>query len=126
MGAASVYILWSDSLLPVDGVDARSGGTAVPVGLRRRSECIIHGFAFSDSALSSGEAVRELNSWVLDREFKKSESLIAALSWHVQHHPAYYAIRDYAIHCHAVWSADYPGRLPSFDEWRRASDNHTS
>ena len=85
-----------------------------------------HGFAFSDSALSSGEAVRELNTWVLDREFKKGESLIAALSWHVQHHPAYYAVRNYAIHCHAVWSVDYPGRLPSFDEWRKAADAHTS
>src|ERR1035438_3440227 len=47
--------------------------------------------------------------------------MLAALSFHVSHHPAYPAMRTYALHCHDVWPVECPDQLPSFEEWRQAA-----
>ena len=48
--------------------------------------------------------------------------LLAALSFHVSHHPAYCAIRGYALHCHDVWRDECVGHPPTYVEWREAAD----
>jgi hypothetical protein len=50
--------------------------------------------------------------------------MLAALSFHVSHHPAYPAMRTYALHCHDVWPVECPDHLPSFEEWRQAADEY--
>jgi hypothetical protein len=79
------------------------------------------------SDLSSRDVVRKLHSWVVERQLRvDDDNLMAALSWHVQNHPAYYALRNYAVHCHQAWPDDYPSPVPSFEEWRQAADTFTS
>jgi len=78
----------------------------------------------SSRAIRSKAVVRNLNQWVLDHALgiADQEQLLAALRFHVRHHPAYPAIRSYASHCHGAWAVEYPDHLPSFEKWREAAD----
>jgi hypothetical protein len=84
------------------------------------------GFSLSHSTMGSKEVVRALNEWVLDHALgiADQKQMLAALSFHVSHHPAYPAMRSYALHCHDLWPDEYPDRLPSFEEWREAADEY--
>jgi len=113
------FSLWMELVLDGDG----PGCPLVRDELARRYP----GFAFSGTGLSSGQSVRELNSWVVQNALCiNDESVLAALSWHVRNDPAYYAIRNYAAECHECWSEHDAGRSLSFDEWRKAADNYIS
>jgi hypothetical protein len=112
------FLLWMELMLDLDGPDSRAACDEI----RSRYQ----GFSVA-SDLPSKEIVRKLHSWVIERQLRvDDENLLAALSWHVQNHPHYYALRNYAVHCHRVWPDDYPSRLPSFEEWRQAADYFTS
>jgi hypothetical protein len=82
------------------------------------------GFKLSSSTMGSKEIVRAFNEWVLDHALAISDQtqMLAALSFYVSHHPAYPAMRSYALHCHDVWPDEYPDHPPSFEEWREAAD----
>ncbi|HZT32734.1 MAG TPA: hypothetical protein VFA33_22795 [Bryobacteraceae bacterium] len=113
------FSMWMELILDLEGPNSRL--VSEEIGMRYQ------GFSLSNSELSSEETVRELNLWVIERDIAvKGESLLAALSWHAQHHPAYYALRNYVMHCHDAWPDDHPSRLPAFDDWRKAADNYTS
>lgn len=115
----AAFSLWMELMLDVEG----SGCPLVADELAKRYD----GFAINHPESSSGEAVRELNSWAVQEALQvKDESVLAALSWHIQNDPAYHAVRNYAVHCHDVWSHEHPARLPCFAEWRSASDYYTS
>lgn len=78
--------------------------------------------SFQDSAF----AVSAVTDWVIAREspFAGSQPPLSALAYHTKNHPAYYARRNYAAHCRAVWSGAHFDRLPSFGEWRDAADEY--
>jgi hypothetical protein len=80
-------------------------------------------FRFSP-ALGSKAAVRALNEWALDHALAIADQkqMLAALSSHVTHYPAYPAMRSYALHCHDAWPVECPDHLPAFEEWRQAAD----
>jgi hypothetical protein len=82
------------------------------------------GFSLSPDTMGSKDVVRTLNEWMLDHALgiADQEQMLAALSFHVSHHPAYPAMRSYALHCHEVWPAEDPDHLPSFEKWREAAD----
>ena len=111
------FSLWMELILDVEG----AGSHLVAEECSKRYP----GFRFSSPEVSSREAVRELNSWAACSAIgTDNEQVFAALAWHAQHHPAYYAMRNYAADCHQAWSDECPNRLPSFDEWRQAADNY--
>jgi hypothetical protein len=111
------FSLWMELILDLEG----PGSQLVKNEL---AKCY-PGFRFTCPDPPSSDAVRDLNSWVAQHLLRTSdEKLLAALGWHVQHHPGYYAIRNYAGHCHDVWPNDNPNRLPSFDEWRQVTQTH--
>jgi hypothetical protein len=112
------FSLWMELILDVDGRGCRL--------LADELTTRYPGFAFSRPGLSSAEAVRDLNSWAVQNTLHADESILAALSWHIRNNPAYYALRNYAAECHACWSDHHTGRLPSFDEWRKAADDYVS
>jgi hypothetical protein len=113
------FSLWMELVLDIDGPRSR----VLMDELAKRYP----GFAFSRPGQSSREAVRDLNSWVIENTLRvDDESVLAALSWHVRNDPAYYALRNYAAECHECWSDHHPGYLPYFDEWRNAADNYIS
>ena len=112
------FSLWMELLLDLEGPESR----VVREEIRTRYP----EFSIA-SDLPPREVVRKLHSWVVERELRvDDENFLAALSWHVQNHPAYYALRNYAVHCHQAWTDNYPDRLPAFDEWRQAANKFTS
>jgi hypothetical protein len=111
------FSVWMELMLDVEGPESRQ----VSDEMRNRYQ----GFSVA-SDLSSREVVRKLHSWFIESQLRVDENLLAALSWHVQNHPAYYALRNYALRCHQEWPDNYPSRLPSFEEWQRAAENFTS
>jgi len=111
------FSLWLELILDVQG--PRSQLVADEIEKR------YPGFSFSRPDLPGSEAVAELHAWVFQHAITEDEQILAALSWHVDHHPAYHAMRNYAIHCHETWSDDCANLLPSFDEWRRLTENFT-
>jgi hypothetical protein len=82
------------------------------------------GFSLTHGTKGSKEVVRALNEWVIEHALAIADQkqMLAALSFHISHHPAYPAMRNYARHCHDVWPDERPCRLPSFEEWRQAAD----
>jgi hypothetical protein len=82
------------------------------------------GFSLSRGKKGSQDVVRALNDWVLRRglAIAGQEQMLAALSFHVSHHPRYPAMRSYASHCHDAWSGEDPHHLPSFEQWCGAGD----
>jgi hypothetical protein len=82
------------------------------------------GFVLSRDAVGSKEVVRAFNEWAIEHALAIADKkqLLAALSFHVSHHPAYPARRSYALHCHDVWPDGCPCPLPAFEEWLQAAD----
>ena len=82
------------------------------------------GFILSRDVVGSKEVVRALNEWAIEHvlAIADQKQLLAALSFHVSHHPAYPARRSYARHCHDVWPDECPRLLPAFEEWLQAAD----
>ena len=82
------------------------------------------GFMLAGSPVGSKETVRSFNDWAIKHALgiASQDHRLAALSFHVSHHPAYYALRSYALHCHAVWPDECSDHPPSFVEWREAAD----
>lgn len=112
------FSLWMELVLDIEG--PTSGLVSKELAER------YGGFSVSPSTMGSKEVVRALNAWVLDHALAiaDQEQMLAALSFHVSHHPAYPALRSYALHCHDVWTDEYPDHLPSFEEWREAADEY--
>jgi hypothetical protein len=110
------FSLWMELMLDIEG--PTSGLVSKELAEK------YGGFSLSPNTMGSKEVVRALNEWVLDHALGISDQkqVLAALSFHVSHHPAYPAMRTYALHCHDLWPDEYPDRLPSFEEWREAAD----
>ncbi len=111
----TTFSLWMESVLDIEGPMS----ALVSKELADRYS----GFSLSRS-FGSKAAVRALNDWALDRvlAIADQKQLLAALSFHVTHHPAYPAMRSYALHCHDVWHIECPDQLPAFEDWRQAAD----
>ena len=98
-----------------------------PPGISTELANRYRGFSITGAGLPSSDVVRDLHSWAMTHELRISdEHLASALSWHAKNHPAYYAWRNYAAHCHDAWNEQGLGGPPSFDEWRDAADAFTS
>jgi len=110
------FSLWMELVLDIEG--PASGLASKELGER------YVGFSLPGAAIGSKEAVRALNEWVLAHglAIADQEKLLEALSFHVSHHPAYHAMRRYALQCHDVWPDAYSDHLPAFEEWREAAD----
>ncbi len=110
------FSLWMELVLDMEG--PTSGFVSKELAMR------YGGFSLAGSAIGSKEAVRSLNVWAIEHVLgiANRDHLLAALSFHVRHHPAYYAIRSYALHCHDVWPDECFDHPPSFVEWREAAD----
>jgi hypothetical protein len=110
------FSLWLELVLDIEGPTAEIA--SVELAERYR------GFSFSRGTQGSKEVVRALNGWAVKHELAVAgqKQMLAALSFHVSHHPAYPAMRRYALHCHEAWPDDHPRCLPSFVEWREAAD----
>lgn len=82
------------------------------------------GFRLAGGAIGSKEAVRSLNRWAIKHGLGLAgqEHILASLGFFVSHHPAYYALRSYALHCHSIWPEDCLDHTPLFSEWREAAD----
>jgi hypothetical protein len=109
------FSLWMELVLDIEGP---ASGLASNELARRYG-----GFRLADS-IGSREAVRSLKDWAIEHQLgiASQEHLLVALSFHVRHHPAYYALRSYAVHCHNVWPGECSEHPPSFGEWRAAAD----
>ena len=110
------FSLWMELVLDIEGPTSglvskelaeRYGGFSLPGALSDPRKLFAH--------LTSGYSS-------MDSQIAEQENLLAALSFHVSHHPAYPAMRRYALHCHDAWLNEYSGHLPSFEEWREAAD----
>ena len=110
------FSLWMELVLDIEGP------TSVLVSKELADR--YSGFSLAARHSRSKEAVRALNEWALEHALAIAgqEQMLAALSFHVSHHPAYPAMRSYALHCHDVWPDECPDHLPSFVEWREAAD----
>ena len=111
------FSLWMELVLDIEGPTS----ALVSKELADRYS----GFSLSRT-LTSKAVVRALNDWALDNALAIADQkqMLAALSFHVSHHPAYPAMRTYALHCHDVWPVECPDHLPSFEEWRQAADRY--
>jgi hypothetical protein len=109
------FSLWLELVLDIEG--PTSGLVSKELAVR------YSGFSLP-RAIESKAVVRALNEWMLNQAlpFADREEMLAALSFHASHHPAYPAMRNYALHCHDVWRDEYPDHRPSFEEWREAAD----
>ena len=110
------FSLWMELVLDIEGPTSRliSKELAEKYG----------GFNLPRATRDSKEVVRALNGWATEHSLAIAgqEQMLAALSFHVSHHPAYPAMRSYALHCHDVWSDECPAPLPTFERWREAAD----
>ena len=112
------FSLWMELMLDMEG--PTSGLVSKELAERYR------GFSLSPQTMGSKEVVRALNEWVLDHALAIAgqKQVLAALSFHVSHHPAYPAMRSYTLHCHDVWPHECAHHPPSFEEWREAADEY--
>ena len=109
------FSLWVELVLDIEG--PTSGIVSKELAER------YSGFSLPHVAKESKELARALHEWVIEHSFAiAGQQILAALSFHVSHHPAYPAMRRYALRCHDVWRAESPDHLPSFEEWRQAAD----
>jgi len=110
------FSLWMELVLYMEG----STSSLVSKELAKR----YGGFTLADSATAAKEAVRTLNDWAIERRLGivDREPMLAALSFHIGHHPSYHAFRNYARHCHDAWPEECSDPPPSFAEWREAAD----
>jgi hypothetical protein len=111
------FALWMELVLDIEGPTS----ALVSKELANRYS----GFSLSRT-LNSKAVVRALSDWALEHALAIADQkhMLAALSFHVSHHPAYRAMRSYALHCHEVWPSECPDHLPSFEEWRQVADEH--
>ena len=109
------FSLWMELVLDMDGLDSALASKEVAKKYG--------GFSIA-WAIGSKEAVRSLNDWAIKHALgiAGQDHILAALSFHLSHYPAYYALRSYALHCHDVWPDECSGHTPSFAEWREAAD----
>ena len=110
------FSLWMELVLDIEGPTS---------GLVSKELAETYGgFSLPRGTRDSKEVVRALSGWVTEHALAIAgqEQMLAALSFHVSHHPAYPAMRSYALHCHDVWSDECPAPLPSFERWREAAD----
>src|SRR5581483_217535 len=110
------FSLWMELVLDIDGPDSALASKEVAKKYG--------GFSLAGAAIGSKEAVRSLNDWAIKHALgiAGQDHILAALSFQLSHHPAYYALRSYALHCHDVWPGECSGHTPSFAEWREAAD----
>jgi hypothetical protein len=110
------FCLWMELVLDVEG--PTSGVVSKELAER------YSGFSPARGTAGSKEAVSSLSEWVIQHTLAIAgqKPVLAALSFHVHHHPEYHAMRSYAVHCHDVWPVEYPDHRPSFEEWREAAD----
>lgn len=110
------FSLWMELVLDMEGPTSQLASKE----LAKR----YGGFSLAGSAIGSKAAVRSLNDWAIEHTLgiASREHVLAALSFHVSHHPAYYALRNYAVHCHNVWPDKWSEHPPLFAEWREAAD----
>lgn len=111
-----VFSLWMELVLDVEGPNSRLASKELAKRYR--------GFRLPDSATGSKEVVRSLNDWAIEHALGivSQEHVLAALSFYVIHHPAYCALRSYALHCHDAWPKECLDHPPSFEEWRHTGD----
>jgi hypothetical protein len=110
------FCLWMELVLDIEG--PTSGVVSRELAER------YGGFSPARVTVESKEAVCSLNEWVIEHALAIAgrRPMLAALSFHVNHHPAYHAMRSFALHCHDTWPVEYPDHRPSFEEWREAAD----
>lgn len=110
------FSLWMELVLDVEG--PTSGVVSKELAAR------YGGFSLAPGTVGSKEAVCSLSEWVIQHTFAIAgrRPMLAALSFHVNHHPAYHAMRSFALYCHDTWPVEYPDHRPSFEEWREAAD----
>jgi hypothetical protein len=111
------FCLWMELVLDIEG--PTSGVVSRELAER------YGGFSPAPGTVgSSKEAVCSLSEWVIEHALAIAgqKPMLAALSFHVNHHPAYHAMRSFALHCHDIWPVEYPDHRPSFEEWREAAD----
>jgi hypothetical protein len=110
------FSLWLELVVDIEGPTSR----LVSKELAERYP----GFSPPRATVASKEVVRALNRWVVENALAIADQrqMLAALSFHVGHHPAYPAMRRYALHCHDVWPVECPDQIPSFEKWREAAD----
>ena len=112
-----IFAVWMELTLDLEGPQS-------PIVARALAEQY-PGFAFGGGDLPSTDAVRELHAWVISNVVcPQSDEVMGALTWHIKHHPEYYAIREYAIECHDLWSSECPTHPPAFREWRNKADQY--
>ena len=111
------FSLWMELVLDIEGPTSAL--------VSRELDDRYGGFRLS-RAIGSKTAVRALNEWVFDHELATADQkeILAALSFHVTHHPAYPAMRTYALRCHDAWPVERPDHLPCFEDWRHAADEY--
>jgi len=110
------FSLWMELVLDIEGPTSR----LISTELEKRYK----GFCLPRDTAGSKEAVRVLDQWVLENAvaIAGQEQILGALRFHVEHQPAYPAMRRYAMHCHDLWPIACPDHLPAFEEWREAAD----
>jgi hypothetical protein len=110
------FCLWMELVLDIEG--PTSGVVSKELAAR------YGGFSPALGTVGPKEAVCSLNEWVIQQTLATAgqKPILAALSFHVNHHPAYHAMRSFALHCHDTWPVEYPDHQPSFEEWREAAD----
>jgi hypothetical protein len=110
------FSLWMELVLDIEG----STSCLVSKELAER----YGGFRFSGGSKKPKEVARSLHGWVIEHSLAIADPdrMLAALSFHVSHHPAYPATRRYALRCHEIWRSQCPDHMPSFEEWRQAAD----
>jgi hypothetical protein len=52
----------------------------------------------------------------------KEEGWLRAVTFHAVRDPVYVRDCAYSLHCEAQWKRQHPSAYPSFEEWRRASE----
>jgi hypothetical protein len=112
------FSLWMELVLDLEGPNSELAS--------RELARSYSGFNYPGPEIGPKEAVRSLNDWAIEHALgiAKREHLLAALSFHVRHDPAYCAIRSYALHCHDVWPDRCSDHPPTFAEWREAADEY--
>ena len=113
----TAFCLWLEVALD-------EGGLAVDLAARELASRY-PGFDHS-GARGSKATIRALNHWVLTNEppFADAQTARRGLKYFVKCHPAYYAMRNYALYCHHPWREGPSKPLPRFDEWKRAASDH--
>ena len=76
--------------------------------------------------LTSKEAIG-VKKWLISHELPKANrtGVLAALRFHLRHHPEWAAVRNYAQCCRGRWPDGPPQYWPTFDEWKHAADAYS-